>query len=130
MVSEFEKFSEEWNRQRRTLFEIDETLKEIATAHHLELIQDDHDRPGRDLLWMREGIHRKIQIDPSDQLQKTYFVALLGWEDRGSSRWSANPNVRRDVTQAELKNVLEHGIRELNDLTRNDLQPPGSIRRS
>lgn len=124
MSPEFERFAEEWNRHRRALFETDAMLREIATTRGFELLEDYHDAPGRDLLWVREGIHRKIQINPLDIHRKTFVLAMLAWKDRDSGRWLAKPQVRRDVSLSELRNVVEQSIIELDRVTQEDLRPP------
>jgi hypothetical protein len=107
------------------LRELDAGLNAFASAHGLEVKQNDHNTPNRMLMWTKEGIQRIIQISlyGKDQM---LLLGASAFRDEGGKRhgkvWPAKVDIPLQEFKAGLEHLLTEAYRTLEAVSEADLE--------
>jgi len=111
MANGFYGSKEEWERMVAPLRELDAGINAFASAHGLEVTQNDHNTPNRMLTWTKGGIERTIQISLYGKDQ----MLLLAWNafsDEGGRRRGKHWPPKIDIPLQDFKTNLEQLLTE------------------
>ena len=125
MPNGFHGSREEWERMESPLLEIDESLKDFAQAHTMELSLNYHAWPSRRLTWVKD-IHRLIEISLEDEREMTFSFWICAWRDSHRKRYWKKAYLREGAPlpeiKKELKQLLDEGIETLESWHKKDLK--------
>jgi hypothetical protein len=125
MPNGFHGSREDWERMESPLLEIDESLKDFAQAHTMELSLNYHAWPSRRLTWGVD-IHRLIEISLEDEREMTFNFWICAWKDGRRKRYWKNAYLREGAPfpeiKEELRQLLQEGIETLESWHKKDLR--------
>ena len=116
---------EEWQRMEAPFLEIDDELEKFAADRQMQVVKNYHNWPRRELAWVRDDIHRSIQIFLGDH-PETYYIGLGAWQDRLNERYLADKWLKKSVSWPEitdnLHELLEEAVAILDSWSEKDLK--------
>lgn len=91
--------------------EIDDVLEKFAADRKMQVVKNYHNWPRRELQWVRDGIHRSIQIFLGNR-PEDYYMAVGAWQDTQNERYSADKWLKRSVPWPEITDNLQELLQE------------------
>jgi hypothetical protein len=119
---------EAWEKMEAPLLEVDGLLARFAAERNMQVVKNYHNWPQRYLEWVKDGIHRAIQIVAANESKMTFHLGVGAWKDRGDQRYGADELLKKFVPWDEIRDnldqLLEEGFKTLESWSEKDLHRP------
>lgn len=129
MPRAFDGTDEDWQALEAPFLDIDPELNIYALANGLDLLKNTTDRPDRTLEWYRDRMERRVRIVADGGTPPHYSVQVgaSGKEQGATVEALATllEGASFDDLRSRLRGLLAEAIDRANDLTRDQLGPPG-----